>query len=61
MGIDIIKCDNCDTISEEQKMRIKEFEENQNIIKERKLEKYHRLRNYDNEVLKKLGENYRTN
>ena len=23
MGIDIIKCDNCDTISEEQKMRIK--------------------------------------
>ena len=61
MGIDIIKCDNCDTISEEQKMRIKEFEENQNIIKERKLEKYYRLRNYDNEVLKKLGENYRTN
>ena len=45
MGIDIIKCDNCDTISEEQKMRIKEFEENQNIIKERKLEKYYRLIN----------------
>jgi hypothetical protein len=61
MGIDIIKCDNCDTISEEQKMRMKEFEENQNIIKERKLEKYYWFKNYDNEVLKKLGENYRTN
>ena len=62
MGIDIFKCDNCnDSVSEQQKLVMKEFEENQKIIKERKLEKYYHLYRYDNEVLQKLGDNYRTN
>ena len=62
MGIDIFKCDNCnDSVSEQQKMVMKEFKENQKIIKERKLEKYYHLYRYDNEVLQKLGDNYRTN
>ena len=62
MGIDIFKCDNCnDSVSEQQKLVMKEFKENQKIIKERKLEKYYHLYRYDNEVLQKLGDNYRTN
>ena len=61
MGIDMFKCINCDTLTEEQKAIKKEYEESQKIIRERNLNKYRRLENLDIEALKKLGENYSFN
>ena len=60
MGIDIFKCDNCNTLSEEEKMKIKEYQEKKE--REKILEKYYKLEYlYDIEALKKLGENFRIN
>ena len=61
MGINIIKCDNCDSLTEEQKMIIKEYEENEKISKERDLNRYYRLRYLGIEAIQKLGNNFRSN